>query len=66
MKEKAYLRNMNTLVLIEKLLGLKSVNSVRNLLLGDQGATGLLGDQGATNCWSHCRSQLLCPYLSWS
>ena len=65
MKEKVYLGNIDALVLIKKLLWLKSVNSVRSLLLGDKGATGLLGDQGATNCWSNCRGQL-CPSLSWS
>ena len=59
MKEKVYLGNIDTLVLVEQLLRLKSVNSFRGRLL--------LGDQGATNCWSHCLGQLwsYLSYLGW-
>ena len=54
-----YLGNINALLLVEKLLRLKSVNSFRGRLL--------LGDQGATNCWSHCLGQLwsYLSYLGW-
>ena len=47
MKEKVYLGHIDTLLLVEKLLRLKSIQSVR----------GLLGDEGATN-WGQ-----LCSYL---
>ena len=47
MKEKVYLGHIDTLLLVEKLLRLKSIQSVR----------GLLVDEGATN-WGQ-----LCSYL---
>ena len=47
MREKVYLGHIDTLLLVENLLRLKSVQSVR----------GLLGDEGATN-WGQ-----LCSYL---
>ena len=47
MKEKVYLGHIDTLLLVEKLLRLKSIQSVR----------GLLGDEGATN-WGQLCSNL--------